>query len=58
MKIISFMKWLDGKLPVPNVIAYEEDGGKSYLLMSKIGGVMSCDTYYLEHPEELLDIIG
>lgn len=57
-RLVQMMKWLDRKLPVPNVIAYEEDGGKSYLLMSKIGGVMSCDTYYLEHPEELLEALA
>ena len=55
---IQMMQWLEGKLPVPKVIAYEEDSGKSYLLMSKVGGVMSCDTYYLEHQEELLEALA
>lgn len=55
---IHLLQWLDGKLPVPKVLAYEEADGKSYLLMSKIGGKMSCDTYYLEHPEILLEALA
>lgn len=47
---VKMMQWLDGKIPVPQVLAYEEEKRESYLLMSKIGGRMSCDTYYLEHP--------
>lgn len=52
---VQMMRWLKDKLPVPKVLAYEEMDGKSYLLMSKIGGQMSCDTYYLEHPQMLLE---
>ena len=54
---VHLLQWLDGKLPVPKVLANEEKEGKSYLLMSKIGGKMSCDTYYLEHPEILLEAL-
>lgn len=57
-KQVQMMQWLKGKLPVPELIAYEEEDGKSYLLMSRIGGVMSCDTYYLEHPKELLEMLA
>lgn len=54
---VSMMKWLDGKIPVPKVIAYETFDGKSYLLMSRIMGKMSCDKYYLEHPDELIELL-
>ena len=47
---VQMMQWLDGKIPVPQVLAYEVENGKSYLLMLKVSGEMSCDTYYLEHP--------
>ena len=47
-------KWLYQKIPIPKVISYEIMNGKSFLLMSKIKGKMSCDEYYLEHPSELL----
>ena len=52
-KQVQIMRWLEGKIPVPKVIEYEELNGKSYLLMSRIEGEMSCDTYYLERPEVL-----
>lgn len=55
---VHLMRWLEGKLPVPQVLAYEESEGKSYLLMSKICGKMSCDTYYLEHPQMLLEVLA
>lgn len=55
---VQMMQWLEGKIPVPKVIAYEVENEKSYLLMSKISGVMSCDTYYLEHPQELLEALA
>ncbi len=54
---VALMNWLTGKLPVPKVLAYEKQNGKSYLLMSRISGSMSCDQYYLERPEELLSLL-
>ena len=55
---VQLLQWLDGKLPVPTVLAYEVLNGKSYLLMSRIAGEMSCDTYYLEHPDVLLEALA
>ena len=55
---VRMMQWLEGKVPVPKVLAYEVENGKSYLLMSKVSGVMSCDTYYLEHPQMLLESLA
>ena len=54
---VQMMQWLEGKIPVPKVIAYEVEDEKSYLLMSKVSGVMSCDVYYLENPQELLNVL-
>lgn len=54
---VQVMQWLEGKVPVPKVLAYEVENGKTYLLMSKMNGVMSCDTYYLEHPQMLLEAL-
>lgn len=45
------MTWLSGKLPVPNVYAYEVSDGRSYLLMSKCTGQMACDEAYMRTPE-------
>ena len=55
---VQMMQWLEGKISVPKVIAYEVEDEKSYLLMSKVSGVMSCDTYYLEHPQVLLKALA
>jgi len=55
---VLIMKWLKGKIPIPNVICHEIYNNKSYLLMSKINGKMACDNYYLENSEMLLDILS
>lgn len=55
---VQVMCWLDGKLPVPKVLAYEADADFQYLLMSRISGKMSCDEYYLEHPRELCRLLA
>lgn len=51
---VEMMRWLDGKLPVPRVICYEQDEAHQYLLMSRVPGRMSCDEYYLSRPRELV----
>lgn len=50
---IRVMRWLEDKLPVPQVLCYERDEERQYLLMSRIPGKMACDGYYLERPKEL-----
>ena len=57
-KQVQMLQWLEGKLPVPKVLACEEANGKSYLLMTKIDGKMSCDPSYLEHPHMLLEALA
>ena len=51
---VAMMRWLEGKLPVPKVICYEQDEERQYLLMSRVPGRMSCDEYYLSRPRELV----
>ena len=55
---VRMMRWLEGKLPVPRVIRFEQDAEYQYLLMSRVSGCMSCDRYYLEHPRELLELLA
>lgn len=55
---VQMMRWLEGRIPVPRVICYEHDAEYQYLLMSKLTGKMSCDEYYLEHPQELLTLLA
>ena len=55
---VQMMQWLEEKISVPRVLEYEEENGKCYLLMSRIDGKMSCNTYYLEHPNILLEALA
>lgn len=52
------MKWLKGKLPVPEILYCEKQNGNNYLLMSKLSGLMSCDEFYMKKPEELTSILA
>lgn len=52
------MEWLKGKLPVPDVLAFEKEAGKNYLLMSKIDGEMACSDNYMKNPYELIPLLA
>lgn len=52
------LEWLDGKLPVPKVLAFEKQEGKNYLLMSKLPGEMSCDETFMKNPEYLTTMLA
>lgn len=57
-KQVRIMKWLEGKLPAPKVLAFEIQEEKSFLLMSRVHGDIACAEYYLEHPHVLLEVLG
>jgi kanamycin kinase/aminoglycoside 3'-phosphotransferase-3 len=57
-QMVEVMQWLDGKLPVPKVLATEVKDGYRYLLMSKVRGRMALDEYYLNRPEELVTLLA
>ena len=52
------MRWLQGKLPVPEVIAAEKVGDTRYLLMSRIGGTYLCDDAILDDQERLAELVA
>lgn len=52
------MQYLQGKLPVPYVYAYEISDGKSYMLMSKCAGQMSCCHEYMNNPAALCRLLA
>jgi kanamycin kinase/aminoglycoside 3'-phosphotransferase-3 len=52
------MKWLDGKLPVPKVIEFEEDSTDSYLLMTRLSGQMACAEEHLSDPDALTSLLA
>ena len=47
------LNWLQGKLPVPKVLACEHNGGKSFILMEKLKGRMLCDPVILNNRNRL-----
>ena len=55
---VEMMRWLEGKIPAPQVIVFEEDDSYSYLLMSRVMGKIACDKYYLERPKELVPLLS
>ena len=46
------LRWLRGRLPVPEVLAYAEAGDMHYLLLSEAAGQMLCAEPYLRRPEQ------
>ena len=57
-KMVEVMRWLEGKLPAPRILATEVKDGFRYLLMSKVRGRMACDEYYMNRPEELTTLLA
>jgi len=55
---MDMLRWLQGKLPVPKILAQENANEISWLLMSKADGVMSCDSHYLKRPFELMALLA
>jgi len=51
-------QWMEQRLPVPKVLHYEVFEGKSYLLMSRISGEMSCSPWYMEHSREAVRLLA
>lgn len=57
-KEVVMMKWLHGKLCVPDIIDTYEDGENFYLLMSKISGEMACSDSNKSMPEETVRLLA
>lgn len=52
------LKWLQGKLPVPELVVSYKEKGYNYLLMEKLKGRMACAEQYLEKPEKLISMLA
>ncbi|UUZ89362.1 aminoglycoside 3'-phosphotransferase [Paenibacillus sp. P25] len=50
--------WLQGKLPVPEVLAYEQDDRSEYLLITEIRGVNASDPSHRPHLPELMALLA
>lgn len=54
---LEMMHWMRNRLPVPEILCHEVEGGLSFLLMSRVSGMMSCDLELINEPERLIDIL-
>lgn len=54
----KMLRWLNGKIPVPDIIEHISENERSYILMSKCGGKMACDPYYLDQPKRLAELLA
>ena len=54
----KMLLWLQGRLPVPELIDAMTENGVRYLLMSRLPGVMSCDPVYMENPQRLASLLA
>ena len=52
----QIVRWINGRLPVPSIPAYEIHNGFSYTLMTKAEGKMLCNMDLLQTPELVIDI--
>ena len=54
---IDMMQWLAHTNLIPKVILHITENNKSYLLMTRMDGKMSCDRSYKENNEVLVDVL-
>ncbi len=52
----NMIRWLQGRLPVPELLAYEVKGPTAYTLMSRVKGTMLCDEIWLGEPQKLISL--
>ncbi len=54
----QMMRWLQGKLPVPEILHFYSDDRKNYLLMTKIEGKMACDPELMKDSSQVVRLLG
>lgn len=42
---VAALRWLGNRLPVPKILAFVQENGFNYILMSKLKGAMACDCF-------------
>lgn len=52
------MKWLQNRISVPEIIAFEQEDNHDYLLMTKLDGQMACDNIYMTNPDLLVHLLA
>lgn len=54
----QMMKWLQGKLPVPEIKGFYSDGKTNYLLMSRLKGKMACDSDTMKDNVKMVKLLA
>lgn len=54
----ALLRWLDGRLPAPEIIESVQEDGTDYLLMTRLSGQMLCEPNYLDQPERLCELLA
>ena len=55
---LRMMTWLEGRVPVPRVIASARENGLCYTLMTRITGEMACAPQLMRAPQTLAGILA
>lgn len=55
---LQMLQWLSGKIPVPQVLFHACESDTSFLLMSRLSGVLACDKAYMQKPEQLVRLLA
>lgn len=55
---VEILKWLKGKLPVPEVYYFGQHQGKEFLLMSEVNGLDASSGVFKKNPEKMVTIIA
>lgn len=50
-------QWLQGQLPLPNIVKAMEHEEHHYLLMEKLKGEYACSDFWLKQPESLVEML-
>lgn len=54
----QMLHWLQGRLPVPRILAEAEQSGRQYLLLSALPGEMACAPARLAQPEQTARLLA
>ncbi|WP_339097188.1 APH(3') family aminoglycoside O-phosphotransferase [Deinococcus sp. VB142] len=52
------LRWFAGRLPVPQVVAYEEEEGREYLAMTRLPGIPMSHPDAALHPERMVNLLA
>ena len=52
------LRWFAGRVPVPRVMAYEDDGEHEYLAMTRVPGIPMSDPDAALHPERMVSLLA